>query len=469
MRRALAAPFRFLLKEELTALQQLEAKLETATATLAWLTRALEEEQRERERAQEQQQRDFSDLRGAFLTARGEFEEVRDQRIPQLERDLAGLQMGLAALQKELELLRDARVPRLEQAQGRLQGAFEELQRELVGLRDRRVVEVEQAQGRLQGAFDELQREMERLRDAAVPGLELRLGELHGALQAVQALAEELRDHRLPAAAARLDALVERLFEELSVCRGLLDRLLYREPLQVPSLAPEQEQVLPEAVRRAWLRFLQDHRGRREEILDRAKVYVELFAQSQPVLDLGCGRGELLQVLTEAGIEAFGVDTDPAAVAACHELGLAAEVQDAIEALRKQEAGSLGGVAAVHLVEHLPAPAWMQLFAEAARVLRPGGVLAVESPNPESLRVGATLFWMDPTHLRPVHPEAARFVAEAVGLEVLEIRKLRPFPQEQWLAPRAPEPAWQNLLAILDEWLSGPRDYLLIARKPSVG
>jgi SAM-dependent methyltransferase len=466
LRRALAAPFRFLLKEELGAVQRLEARVGEVERTIAGAREALERETQERMTLQQQQQRALEDLRNAYLATRGEFEEVRDRRVPQLAQDLAGLQAGLAALQQELELLRDARIPQLEQAQGRLQGAFEELQRELVGLRDQRMAELEQAQGRLQGAFEELQREMERLRDVGLPQVEERLAALHRALQEVQALAEEVRDQRLPAAAARLDALVARLFEELSTCRGLLDRMLFREPLAVPRLSPGQEQRLPEAVQRAWLRFLDSQRGRREEILERARIYVDLFAQAQPVLDLGCGRGELLQALGEAGIRAFGVDADPAAVAACRELGFAAEVQDALEALRSRETGSLGGVAAVHLVEHLPTATWMQLFAEAARVLRPGGLLAVESPNPESLRVGASLFWVDPTHLRPVHPEAARFVAEAVGLEVLEIRKLRPFPREQWLAPRAAEPSLQELLAMLDDWLSGPRDFLLIARKP---
>lgn len=465
LRRALAAPFRFLLKEELGAVQRLEARVGEVERTIAGAREALERETQERMTVQQQQQLALEDLRNAYLATRGEFEEVRDRRVPQLAQDLAGLQAGLAALQQELELLRDARIPQLERAQGRLQGAFEELQRELVGLRDQRMAELEQAQGRLQGAFQELQREMERLRDVGLPQVEERLAALHRALQEVQALAEEVRDQRLPAAAARLNALVGRLFEELSTCRGLLDRMLFREPLAVPRLSPGQEQRLPEAVQRAWLRFLDSQRGRREEILERARIYVDLFAQAQPVLDLGCGRGELLQALGEAGIRAFGVDADPAAVAACRELGFAAEVQDALEALRSRETASLGGVAAVHLVEHLPTATWMQLFAEAARVLRPGGLLVVESPNPESLRVGASLFWVDPTHLRPVHPEAARFVAEAVGLEVLEIRKLRPFPREQWLAPRAAEPSLQELLAMLDDWLSGPRDFLLIARK----
>lgn len=420
LRRLLAAPFRFLLKDELAS----------------------------------------------FRTIVREFEEVRDRRLPALAADFSRFQGAFEQLQSEMEALRDGRLPRLEEAQGSLQAGFEVLQGELLELRDRRVTQLEETQGGLHADLVRLQGEVERLRDEALPELRTELVKFQEQLRGVQTLGEELRDQRLPAAVARLDALLARLGEELALVRGLVDRILHREPLAVPPLEEAREEALPGAVKEASLRFMEKHRGSRGEIGERAQAYVEIFRHASPVLDLGCGRGELLQVLAGAGIEAFGVDADPAAVAVCRDLGLPVEQRDALEALQRQKEESLGGVAMVHLVEHLPTAHWMQLFAESRRVLRPGGILAVESPNPETLRV-ATTFWLDPTHLRPVHPEAARFVAEALGFEIVELRRLRPFPDEQGLVGLAQDEGLRQALHVLDEWLSGPRDYLLIARKPA--
>jgi O-antigen chain-terminating methyltransferase len=218
-------------------------------------------------------------------------------------------------------------------------------------------------------------------------------------------------------------------------------------------------------VARASVRFADAFRGARAEILGRVAEYVPLLAGAGPVLDLGCGRGELLEALRTVGVEARGVDSDPVMVEACRRLGLAASEGEALEALRAAAPASLGAVTAIHLVEHLSPAAWMGLVSEAARALRPGGVLLVESPNPDSLRVGAGLFWIDPTHRAPVHPDALAFVVKAVGLEVGEVRLLRPFPAEQELAREDQPGPVHELAQRLDRWLSGPRDYLLVARK----
>jgi len=109
----------------------------------------------------------------------------------------------------------------------------------------------------------------------------------------------------------------------------------------------------------------------------------------------------------------------------------------------------------------------MRLLAAAARALRPGGRLLVECPDPRSLRVTGELFWLDPTHRAPIHPEAMAFVARAVGLEVAEIRGLHPFPPEQALAERGQSAEVRRLAERLDAWLSPPRDFLLVARKPA--
>ncbi len=283
-----------------------------------------------------------------------------------------------------------------------------------------------------------------------------------------------MRDERLPAAVARGDALVDRLARELEEVASLAERLALREPLPAPEMTGAVEDALDLA--RLTPRLLEALRGPEGEIRHRLEAYVPLLAGHEPVLDLGCGRGELLALLAEAGIEATGVETDPALAAACRRRGLAVETGDVLVALADRDDASVGAVTAVHLLEHLPTPLVARLLAEVRRVLRPGGVCVVEVPDPETLRVGGSEFWLDPTHVRPLPARTVEVLARAAGLAVRERRRLRPFPEEQRLAVRiAPalcdveEPvaaAMRALAEALDELLNGPRDVMLVLERP---
>ncbi len=408
---------------------------------------------------------ELRDLRSGFLATRGEFEDVRDRRVPELdERVTRVAEDAVAPLQRELEGLRDGRMPRSEAAIGEAHRLIGVLQGELEDVRDARLGRIEGTARELQGAFDELARQLEDVRDVRMTGLERDLGSLQAAAAEIQRLGEEIRDRRLPALAARTDALVGRLHEELSAVGGLVDRMVAARPLSV-AVAPQVEAAIPEAVRRATVEFLAAFRGSEEEIAGRVSEYVPELAVCGPVLDLGCGRGELLTALLDAGVPAEGVDADPAMVEACRRRGVEVTQGDVLEVLRARPAGSLGAVTAIHLLEHLPAAVWMSLVEAAARALRPGGLLVAECPNPGSLRVGADLFWTDPTHRAPVHPEALSFVARAVGFAAQEIRYRRPFPPEQALAGVEQSAELRAVAERLDAWLSGPRDFVLLARR----
>jgi SAM-dependent methyltransferase len=398
---------------------------------------------------------EVADLREA-LAAAGRDLAAAEGRLAAQDGDIS---FHLGAAQAEAERLRDVLVPGI-------QARLTEVQADLEGLRDVRLRRVEGDLGALQGSLSAVLGEVEAIRDSRIPQLERGIERLHGDNQSVLTMAEELRDSRLPALSGRFDALIGALHEELTASSGLLDRVIAGEPLRVETSAADESE-LPDALRRAWATFADTFRGDRAEILDRVVEYLPLLQDSCPVLDLGCGRGELLEVLRDHGIESRGVDSDAAMVQACRRLGLAVEQAEALAELRAVPPQSLGAVTAVHLAEHLGSAGWMVLVDLAARALRPGGLLLIECPNPESLRVGANLFWVDPTHRVPVHPDAMGFVARAVGLRVVEIRRLRPFPSEQRLAdPHQPEPV-RALAERLDAWLSGPRDFLLIARKPT--
>ena len=215
-----------------------------------------------------------------------------------------------------------------------------------------------------------------------------------------------------------------------------------------------------------YLHFEDEFRGTREEIKARVAVYLPKFreagagTEAAPILDLGCGRGELLEVLRTEGLVASGVDTNRAAVEQCRQQGLSVELGDAFDVLRKLPEASLGGLAALHVVEHLPFPLVLKLLDEALRVLRPGGVAIFETPNPKNVLVGSSNFYIDPTHRNPVHPLTLRHLMEARGLVGVETMMLHPLPPEA----RVPD-ASSELARRFNEYFYGPQDYAVIGRR----
>ena len=162
-------------------------------------------------------------------------------------------------------------------------------------------------------------------------------------------------------------------------------------------------------------------RGSRELISARLVVYQPFLRpladafQTPKALDLGCGRGEWLEVLGDSGFDAIGVDLNEGMLAACQERGLTGQLGDALSTLKGLPSESLALVSAFHLVEHLPFEAVQILVQEALRVLVPGGLLVLETPNSENLTVGTSSFYLDPTHLRPLPAALLEFVAEHAG------------------------------------------------------
>ena len=207
--------------------------------------------------------------------------------------------------------------------------------------------------------------------------------------------------------------------------------------------------------------FEERFRGERAEIKQRLQVYRPFLAALRevqgdaPAIDLGCGRGEWLEVLREAGIPARGVDLDEGMLAACREAGLAAENRDALAELGSLPAESHALVSAFHVVEHLPFEAVHELVREALRVLRPGGLLVMETPNPENLMVGTAAFYMDPTHRRPIPPGLLAFVTEHYGFAVSKVLRLQ---EPAWLVGH-PAPILWNVLRDTSP------DYAVVAQK----
>ena len=260
-----------------------------------------------------------------------------------------------------------------------------------------------------------------------------------------------LRD-LLPVAAQRNDALIAALDQKIETVAARL-RDAINPPIATPPATSNQQ---PATIYR-----------RLEDAL-RGPVDVRDYVQraQAPVIDVGCGRAELLLALRDAGIEAIGFDTNERSVADARARGLDVELLGIPECFADVAAESVGTVVAMHVVEHLPVDTLFALFREAARVLRRGGLLIIETPNAESLLVSASEFWRDPTHLAPRHPAALTVLAREHGFDLDEVRAIHPFPDATRLAMNDDDPpALRRVIAAINERLFGPQDLRLVARK----
>jgi SAM-dependent methyltransferase len=168
--------------------------------------------------------------------------------------------------------------------------------------------------------------------------------------------------------------------------------------------------------------FEEEFRGSQAVIRERLKIYLPLIAEQPgaigaPILDVGCGRGEWLELLQESGYDAIGIDINGAMVVQCQERGLNVQRHDVFAYLRSLPDNSLGGVSGFHIVEHLPFDRLVSLMAEAFRVVRPGGFVLFETPNPQNVLVGSFSFYLDPTHRNPIPFDVMRFLLRYSGFE----------------------------------------------------
>jgi O-antigen chain-terminating methyltransferase len=208
---------------------------------------------------------------------------------------------------------------------------------------------------------------------------------------------------------------------EAEVVHGLLRQVerLERE-IQAYTSGPASEgEAKPESARDRypdWYFGLENRlRGSSEEIAKECSNYLGLFEGKKRVLDLGCGRGEFLEILHRKGIPAEGIDVDPDMVAVCREKGLRVEQGDLFDRLRREPNGSLDGIFCSQVVEHQKPEEILDLVRLAFHRLSERGVLVIETLNPACLTILSGAFYADPTHRAPVHPLVLRYFLERTG------------------------------------------------------
>jgi O-antigen chain-terminating methyltransferase len=248
-----------------------------------------------------------------------------------------------------------------------------------------------------------------------------------------------------------------RFWDELARVRGEYECMIHAElrlVRQRASLARAVEQVSysapPELANVDWLKFAERFRGGEDDIRGRQKMYAARFREHAPVLDLGCGRGEMLEVFREGGLEARGIDSNDDSIAVCKANGLDAEKADLFAHLGGLPDASLGGVVCCQVVEHLPQARLPEMIGLVHAKLRAGGLLAIETPNPECLAIFATHFYIDPTHRHPIPPALASFYLEEAGFGRIEIERLSPAIESMPTLAELPEGFRKQFFGSLD-------------------
>ncbi len=306
------------------------------------------------------------------------------------------------------------------------------------------------------------------------------LAPILSSLEQVERYREALaaRERRMETAFDQLRAEQQELRTVVAVLRQSMHDLVRRgAPSGAPETAGEPEgsplrtESPSEALSAKYVGFEDQFRGAPEEIAARQREYVEIFAGASDVLDVGCGRGEFLALLTERGVRARGIDVNDSMVEVCRQKGLDASKADALGYLRAQPAGSLGGLLAAQVVEHLD-PAYLTNLLDAAyAALRPGAPIVLETINPACWFAFFESYVRDITHVRPLHPDTLKFLLQASGFGGVEIRYQAPYPEHhklQRVAPAALGGASETLNANVDKLnslLFTYLDYAAIARR----
>jgi 2-polyprenyl-3-methyl-5-hydroxy-6-metoxy-1,4-benzoquinol methylase len=259
-------------------------------------------------------------------------------------------------------------------------------------------------------------------------------GAVHAQISAMdQRLVKQAQDfeHLL---ATSLTELQKKFYADLDRIRTEYERVIHaelrvvRQRLATGVAAPPEARSadVPAGLPFDYARFADRFRGSEQYVTESQRFYLPYFTGRRHVLDLGCGRGEFLNLMRDAGVPAKGIEASDESVEHCRSLGLDADKADLFAYLSTQHEASLDGIFCSQVVEHLPSGRLPEMIRLCASRLATGGMLAIETPNPECLAIFASHFYLDPTHTRPVPSQLLAFYMEESGLGRIEIHPKAP-------------------------------------------
>lgn len=321
-----------------------------------------------------------------------------------------------------------------------------------------------------------LMQEIQRLREAAEQekqALQLRLDAAEQANAGLQAQLRLMQEELAPEGALRQNletlnmnmrsnnAQLETLQSDNALCKVKLTGLERRQgtaaPTQHSGSAPAVQVQDSDYDTIDYFDFENHFRGSIAHIKDAQRIYLPYFQGKQNVLDMGCGRGEFLSLLHDEGIPAHGVDVYAPYAEYCRMQGLSAECGDGIAHL--QTLDSVDGIFVGQVVEHLKTEQIIALCNAAYEKLTDGGCIVIETPNPTSLAIYTGAFYIDPSHVKPVHPLTMQYFLEKAGFAKIEI--LYPEQSKPDVQIRTADPDMQKITDIM----FGAQDYAVIAVK----
>lgn len=274
------------------------------------------------------------------------------------------------------------------------------------------------------------------------------------------------RDFTVALDHARLD-IQERLWGEMEKARLQVEKIIHSE-LRVlrqrvhtlptaPASLPGEQPIRLEEPPIDYLRFSDRFRGSESYVRSQLERYLPVFQGCNEVLDIGCGRGEFLESLRDAGLLVKGIDSNAEMVAICRSKGLYAEQADLFHYLGELDEASLDGIFCAQVVEHLPPARLPEFLSLAAAALRPKGKIVLETPNPECLAIFASHFYLDPTHHRPIPPSLLVFYLEESGFGNIKVEYINSAEETM--------PSLRELPASFKKAFFGGLDYAITAAK----
>lgn len=309
-------------------------------------------------------------------------------------------------------------------------------------------------------------KDMEASFRASLSTFDARFEEVEGVGEALASMSKEL-GHRLTSASSDFERRLSAMSRDLGQIGADALPFFQAQAERKAEAGLRREKLTP-----LYSRFENRFRGSEEEISQRMSSYLDVISGTiaggfeAPVLDLGSGRGEWLHLLRHQGLHARGVDLNPEFVRRCNSQGLSVAEMDVLEALRSTETSSIGAVTSMHLIEHLPFDRVIELLDESLRILKPGGLLILETPNPENIEVASHWFYMDPTHRNPIPPTLLQWVLEDRGFQNVSIRRESEFrhfsPPE--LMDESDKGA-EQVNRMLAGYLAAP-DYAVVGERP---